>query len=168
MRPCRVVRDDGMRFATFEEAGARTYGACRRGGSISRACETGGMAGGHRWRYGPDYAPNQRGLPTNQAWTEEERRRLSELWPEHGRDWDGWASALPGHTPSAVEAQARSMGLRVKRRRNQWTKVEDAAILRTLLRLSRETGRTPGAIVGRLDALRRAQRAKEREGADGR
>lgn len=95
-------------------------------------------------------------------WTERERWRLATLWPRHGRDWEGWAEALPGRTPDAIEAMARKMGLRSKPRRGAWTRAEETVLLRGLMGMARETGRTPGAIVARLGHLRSAAKQGER------
>lgn len=118
---------------------------------------TGGKAGGHRWRYVRGYEPREPapGEPGGR-WTERERWRLATLWPQHGRDWDGWAEALPGRTPDAIEAMARKMRLRPKPRMCAWTRAEETVLLRGLMRMSQETGRTPAAIVARLGHLRTA------------
>lgn len=91
-RDCRVVRDDGK-------------------------------AGGRRWRYARGCEPREEGSEASGGrWTERERWRLATLLPRHGREWDGWAEALPGRTPDAIEAMARKMGLRPKPRgaRGRW------------------------------------------------
>lgn len=158
-RGCRVVHDDGKEFASLEAAGAATYGRLRCGAGIARAIRTGGKAGGHRWRY----EPREEGPDASRGrWTERERWRLATLWPRHGRDWDGWAEALPGRTPDAIEAMARKMGLRPKPRRGAWTRAEETVLLRGLMDMARKTGRTPGAIVTRLGHLRSAAKREER------
>lgn len=153
----RVVSDDGKAFTSLDAAGASAYGKPRCGSGIARAIKTGGKAGGHHWRYAHGYEPGG----SRRRWTERERWRLATLWPQHGRDWDGWAEALPGRTPDAIEAMARKMGLRPRPRTGAWTRSEDAVILRDLMRMAQETGRTPGSIVARLVHLKTA--AKQRE-----
>ena len=132
-RDCRVVRDDGKAFVSLEAAGAATYGRLRCGAGIARAIRTGGKAGGHRWRYALGCEPREEG-------------------PE----------ALPGRTIDAIEAMARKMGLRPKPRRGAWTRAEESVLLRGLMDMARETGRTPGAIVTRLGHLRSAAKQGER------
>lgn len=162
-RECRVVRDDGKAFASLEAAGAATYGRLRCGAGIARAIRTGGKAGGHRWRYALGCESREEGSEASGGrWTERERWRLATLWPRHGREWDGWAEALPGRTPDAIEAMARKMGLRPKPRRGAWTRAEETVLLRGLMDMARETGRTPGAIVTRLGHLRSAVKQGER------
>lgn len=95
-------------------------------------------------------------------WTERDRWRLATLWPRHGREWEGWAEVLPGRTIDAIEAMARKMGLRPKPRRGAWTRAEETVLLRGLMGMARETGRTPGAIVARLGHLRTAAKQGER------
>lgn len=162
----RVVRDDGKVFASLDAAGAATYGRLRCGSGIARAIRTGGKAGGHHWRYVRGYEPRESREPEPEEpggrWAERERWRLATLWPRHGRDWDGWAEALPGRTPDAIEAMARKMRLRPKPRRGAWTRAEETVLLRGLMRMSQETGRTPGAIVARLGHLRTAAKQGER------
>nr|DAI67856.1 MAG TPA: Myb-like DNA-binding domain [Caudoviricetes sp.] len=162
-RDRRVVRDDGKAFVSLEAAGAATYGRLRCGAGIARAIRTGGKAGGHRWRYARGCEPREEGPDASRGrWTERERWRLATLWPRHGRDWEGWAEALPGRTPDAIEAMARKMGLRPKPRRGAWTRAEETVLLRGLMDMARETGRTPGAIVTRLGHLRSAAKREER------
>ena len=122
-----------------------------------------GKAGGHRWRYARGCQPRGEGPEASGGrLTERERWRLATLWPRYGRDWDGWAEALPGRTPDAIEAMARKMGLRPKPRRGAWTRAEETVLLRGLMGMARETGRTPGAIVARLGHLRSAAKREGR------
>ena len=122
-----------------------------------------GKAGGHRWRYARGCEPRGEGPDASRGrWTERERWRLATLWPRHGREWEGWAEALPGRTIDAIEAMARKMGLRPKPRRGAWTRAEETVLLRGLMGMARETGRTPGAIVARLGHLRTAAKQGER------
>lgn len=162
-RGIRVVRDDGKAFASLEAAGAFTYGRLRCGAGIAQAIRTGDRAGGHHWRYARACEPREEGSEAPLGrWTERERWRLATLWPRHGRDWDGWPEVLPGRTPDAIEAMAWKMGLRPKPRSGAWTRAEEAVILRGLMDMARETGRTPGAIVTRLGHLRSAAKREER------
>lgn len=162
-RDRRVVRDDGKEFASLEATGAATYGMLRCGAGIARAIRTGGKAGGHRWRCARGCEPREEGPDASRGrWTERERWRLATLWPRHGRGWEGWAEALPGRTPDAIEAMARKMGLRPKPRRGAWTRAEETVLLCGLMDMARETGRTPGAIVTRLGHLRSAAKQGER------
>lgn len=122
-----------------------------------------GKAGGHHWRHARACEPRGEGPDAPRGrWTERERWRLATLLPRHGREWDGWAEALPGRTLDAIEAMARKMGIRPKPRRGAWTRAEDAVLLRGLMGMARETGRTPGAIVARLGHLRSAAKQGER------
>ena len=157
---CRVVRDDGMEFPTLEAAGRLTYGACNRGAGISRAIQTGGTAGGHHWCYRRDHEPHvvTRCERYWTPWTEAEEVRLATLWPLHGYYWEGWPEALPGRSRQSIKARAQRMGLRSELRRNGWTTSEDRLVLKALLDVAARTGRAPGAVIARMDALRRRQR----------
>lgn len=157
---CRVVRDDGMEFPTLEAAGRLTYGACNRGAGISRAIQTGGTAGGHHWCYRRDHEPHvvTRCERYWTPWTEAEDVRLATLWPLHGYYWEGWPEALPGRSRQSIKARAQRMGLRSELRRNGWTRSEDRLVLKALLDVASRTGSAPGAVIARMDALRRRQR----------
>ena len=55
-----VIRDGGKRYASMTLA-AKAHGVTHRG--IGKACETGGLSGGRRWRYAEDLEFAARRLP---------------------------------------------------------------------------------------------------------
>ena len=90
------------------------------------------------------------GLP----WTTFEDAAIREYYPEHGHLWDGWARHTRGRSPDAVLARASRLGVR-KRVEPAWTRDEELAMLRHLMRMARSVGKTPSACVAHLYAMRR-------------
>ena len=167
MSDMRVIRDDGATFATLEAAGVSAYGKPRHGTGIAHAINTGGTAGGHRWRYSDDYeaAREARDDTYWSRWSYDELTKLATMWPAHGGGWELWPEALPGRTARAIREQAKRMGLKTRARRNGWTASEDRLVLKALLDVASKTGRAPGAVLARMNALRARAREAARESA---
>lgn len=45
-------------------------------------------------------------------WTEAEDETLTDLYPDHGAAWDGWAECLPCRTAGAIRFRAHALGVR--------------------------------------------------------
>lgn len=96
-------------------------------------------------------------------WTAEEEAELVKNYPLHRSAWDGWRYVLPGRTRNAIRHRACALGLADHRRAvTAWDEIEDRLVLSAALKLSRETGRTVGAIGGRIQALAAIARAREK------
>lgn len=98
-------------------------------------------------------------------WSDVELVRLATLLPAHGCSWELWPEALPGRSMRAIMAQAKRIGLKTRARRNGWTAPEDRLVLKALLDVASKTGRAPGAVLARMNALRSMARETARETA---
>lgn len=96
-------------------------------------------------------------------WTVEEELELAKYYPTRRASWDGWRYVLPGRTCNAIRRRACALGLADHRRAvTAWDEIEDRLVLSAALKLSRETGRTVGAIGGRIQVLAAKARAREK------
>lgn len=87
-------------------------------------------------------------------WTTRQEGLLERYYPEKGPSWEGWAELMPGRTRQAISQHAHKMGLRcLYRGPKSWTKAEDRLAVAMLAKVCMETGRTPIAVVRRLDWL---------------
>lgn len=97
--------------------------------------------------------PDERG--ECRLWDPAEDEAVLAYFPEHGRDWDGWARLLPGRSGPAISARASRLGVR-RAVQPTWTREEELALVRGAIRLGREVGRPASACVAHLYHLRRA------------
>lgn len=80
---------------------------------------------------------------------------------------DRWDVLLPSRTRRAIQNRAQKLGVRCRYRGpRSWRKSEDRAAVTALAEVCRTTGRTPEAVIRRLDHLihmRRKHMREERE-----
>lgn len=99
-------------------------------------------------------------------WEPWEDELVREHYPSHGPSWAEWARLLPDRTQSAIYQRANA--LRVKREwgyRNEWTREEEKCLLRHVLAVSRETGRSPFAVSQHIYTMKyRFEKSRGKEG----
>lgn len=90
-------------------------------------------------------------MPRGQRWPEADKEALRRLYAAHGPSWDGWARELSqDYGRNAVKSMAQRMGLR---RMRAWTPEDDRVLVASLADVCRRLGRTPLAVVGRVQCL---------------
>lgn len=88
------------------------------------------------------------------AWSEAEDRVLSETYPLHGCDWDGWERVLPGRSVSAIRTRANRLLVRKPRQRGvSWTEDEERRLLVGVISLSKALDRSPMAVIRHAESL---------------
>lgn len=93
--------------------------------------------------------------------TEEDDANIRRYYPTKGMKWDGWATLVPNHNVQSIASRANRLGLVSINARELWTEAEDLVLLKHALEIRRETGRSAGAIAGRLATLAARNRKKE-------
>ena len=92
-------------------------------------------------------------------WTEEEDGLLRKWYPEKGPRWERWAELLPRRTYKGINMRALKIGVSCNYRGpRSWTKAEDRAAVSLLAEVCRTTGRSPEAVIRRLDHLMHRRR----------
>lgn len=109
----------------------------------------------------------ERAIAKSPDWSASEDDVLRTWYPEYGMKWDRWDDLLPSRTRRAIQNRAQKLGVRCRYRGpKSWRKSEDRAAVAALAEVCRTTGRTPEAVIRRLDHLihmRRKHMRKERE-----
>lgn len=78
--------------------------------------------------------------------------------------WDRWEDLLPSRTQRAIQNRAQKLGVRCRYRGpKSWRKSEDRAAVAALAEVCRTTGRSPEAVIRRLDHLVHEIRKKNRK-----
>lgn len=95
------------------------------------------------------------------GFTKEEDQIIRDYYPSRGKVWSGWSILVPKHSESSIAARANRLGLASHKARCAWTDEEDRILLKHVLEIKRETGRSAHAIAGRLAVL--AARAKSKK-----
>lgn len=93
--------------------------------------------------------------------TEEDDASIRRYYPIKGMKWDGWESLIPNHNTQSIAARANRLGIASFNAKEVWTEAEDLVLLKHALEIRRETGRSAGAIAGRLATLAARNRKKE-------
>lgn len=102
-----------------------------------------------------------------EGWSLSEDELVARYYPENGGAWERWwcngGDLLEGRTYKALNSRAFKLGVRCRYHgRKSWTHAEDEAALRALASVCRETGRSPIAVVRRLDHLAQKHMARLR------
>lgn len=106
----------------------------------------------------------ERDIAKNPDWSASEDDVIRTWYPEYGMRWDRWETLLPSRTMRAIQNRAQKLGVRCRYRGpKSWRKSEDRAAVAALAEVCRTTGRTPEAVIRRLDHLVHEIRKKRRE-----
>lgn len=77
-------------------------------------------------------------------WTRDEEAIITDYFPRHRIDWEGWDELLPNHTKESIRAHAYAMGIVYRGNITRiFTKAEKARLLKTVLQLSDAINATP-------------------------
>lgn len=102
---------------------------------------------------------------SRKVWTPEEDAAIAKYYPGHGNS-EELRSALPDRTPRAISMRACQLGIQAGvRGPRSWRPEEDKVAVALLARACRETGRTPLAVIRRLEWLVRKAQARGKAGA---
>lgn len=105
-----------------------------------------------------------RAIAKNPNWSASEDDVIRTWYPEYGMSWDRWEDLLPSRTQRAIQNRAQKLGVRCRYRGpKSWRKSEDRAAVAALAEVCRTTGRTPEAVIRRLDHLVHEMRKKNRK-----
>lgn len=103
-------------------------------------------------------------IARNPDWTTRENELIYRYYPEHGPKWEEWKRLLPLRTYRSIQVHANKLGVRCRYRGpRSWRKSEDRAAVALLIGVCRTTGRSPEAVIRRLDHLVRQMRKKKRK-----
>lgn len=77
-------------------------------------------------------------------WTRDEEAIITDYFPRHRIDWEGWDELLPNRTKESIRAHAYAMGIVYRGNITRiFTKAEKARLLKTVLQLSDAINATP-------------------------
>lgn len=98
------------------------------------------------------------------VWTPEENEHIWKWYPEKGPKWEGWSKLLPLRSEKAIQQHASKIGVRcIYRGPQSWRRSEDRCAVSALAEVCRTTGRSPEAVIRRLDHLVHEMRKKSRK-----
>ena len=103
-------------------------------------------------------------IAKNPDWSEHEEYLIRKWYPEKGPSWDAWRKMLPNRTYRAIQQHANRLGVKcIYRGPKSWTKSEDRTAMSALVEVCKTTGRTPEAVIRRLDHIMHEARKKHRK-----
>lgn len=77
-------------------------------------------------------------------WTRDEEAIITDYFPRHRIDWEGWDELLPNRTKESIRAHAYAMGIVYRGNITRiFTKAEKTRLLKTVLQLSDAINATP-------------------------
>lgn len=101
------------------------------------------------------------------GWTLGDDGLIASNYPDHGPSWERWwcngGDLLEGRSYSAIVARASRIGVRCTYRGpKSWRRDQDEVALRAVAEVCRMTGKSPVAVVRRMDHLVEAHMARLR------
>lgn len=103
-------------------------------------------------------------MAKNPSWSQDEDDLIRKWYPEEGPAWSEWGRLLPLRSYRAIQQRASKIGVGcIYRGPRSWRKSEDRAAVSMLAEVCRTTGRSPEAVIRRLDHLMHEIRKRRRE-----